>query len=211
MMSKRFLNSASIQPPLDVRRRKIQATFRLMMDDIFGYFRVLLLPSHKCTFHGLHIRNWAFFGPTTAALHHNHKHRRFDEVGRGGAERSGACHATPPRYPQMYAHISRRRSLPPSMRSHSPLPLSLSLSPGMARALAAPVGRGLLGIQIITWFVQAGQERAWKERGAYFRKPWKNVTPLNSSYWRTGHTHRQRTEILSTNISTLLTVNSCEV
>ena len=128
MMSKRFLNSASIQPPLDVRRRKIQATFRLMMDDIFGYFRVLLLPSHKCTFHGLHIRNWAFFGPTTAALHHNHKHRRFDEVGRGGAERSGACHATPPRYPQMYAHISRRRSLPPSMRSHSPLPLSLSLS-----------------------------------------------------------------------------------
>ena len=168
MMSKRFLNSASIQPPLDVRRRKIQATFRLMMDDIFGYFRVLLLPSHKCTFHGLHIRNWAFFGPTTAALHHNHKHRRFDEVGRGGAERSGACHATPPRYPQMYAHISRRRSLPPSMRSHSPLPLSLSLSLSLRawhERLLPPLAEGFWGFRLLHGSFKQGRRGRGRREG----------------------------------------------
>ena len=76
------------------------------------------------------------FGPTSSII-----------INTGGSmkqEGGGAEHAVVPRHPEMYAHISRRRSLPSSMRSPS-----LSVRAWHERR------RGLLGIQIITWFVRS--------------------------------------------------------
>ena len=90
-----------------------------------------------------------------ANLLHNHKHRRFDETRRG---RSGTCHrATPSRNVCTYFTTTLTAVI------HA---ISLPLCPSV-RAWHER-RRGLLGIQIITWFVRsrrAREGRAWKEGG----------------------------------------------